>query len=693
MALALGACSATPETGLPARSDAFLQSYHHGLDLLERFRLAEAEAAFARCVQLAPEAHEGHWQLGRLQLLQGRLPEGLQTLRHTLELQPDLEEVRQLILETYLGRGREALEEGHFVRARDYFAQALETHPHEYAPLYQAAITALWLQDWATADSLFRRTVDHHPDALEARWHLTWLDRDYQQQALDPGYRFPDQIPLAPGPKGGFVEIGADAGVAKVDGGRASAWADYDDDGDLDLAVIGHPGLAYYRNDGSGFSERTQQSGLSLPPGGIGIQTADYDNDGAADLYITRDGWFGGAPNVLYRNSGDGTFTDRTDQSGTQAPGSSFCAAWADYDRDGWLDLYVANGTGATGDSTNVLYRNRGDGTFADQAPRAGVAHKGQSLSAAWGDYDNDGAADLYVCNFTETNALYRNKGDGTFADVTRYSGTGAGHVDGFITFFFDYDNDGQLDLFVGNWSTFDAVLQNRAEGRPPSPRDRPVLYRNQGDGTFADITQQAGLARALGTMSGVPADIDNDGHVDLYLGNGGPRMGRREPDTLYRNQGDGTFADITQQVGLGHMGKSHGVTFADFDRDGDLDLYTPVGGAQPGDQWANAFYRNEGFGNHWIVLRLQGNQSNRDGIGARVRLQSGDLVQYAEVASGYSFGCSSSLELEFGLGPRTQVDEIEIRWPSGQTDRYRNLSADRFLRLTEGAPRPQTLP
>ena len=422
--------------------------------------------------------------------------------------------------------------------------------------------------------------------------------------------------------------------------------------------------------------------------GGIGLQTADYDNDGDADLYVTRDGWFGGGNNVLFQNDGSGVFADVTAPSGAGDPGSGFCAAWSDYDRDGWLDIYVANGTGATGDSTNALLHSGGDGTFANVAMAAGVAHKGQTLSAAWGDFDGDSWPDLYACNFTEPNTLYRNQGDGAFADVTVAAGVAAAHIDGFITFVLDYDNDGALDLFVGNWSLYETVLADRVAGAATSERDRPVLYRNRGDGTFEDKTESAGLMRALGTMSGVPGDVDNDGWVDIYLGNGGPQMGRRDPDVLYRNRGDGTFVDATLAAGLGHVGKSHGVSFADYDRDGDLDLYAPVGGAQPGDQWPNALYRNEGFGNHYLVLELQGVHSNRDGIGAKVRVQTGDLVQTGEVASGYSFGNSSSLELEFGLGAQVKVDRVEVTWPSGQINVYKNIAADQHLVLNEGETR-----
>lgn len=678
-----------PEVEVPPRAAAFVQSYYSGLDLLERYRLREAERAFARCMRIEPDAAEGYWQSGRVRLLQGRVEEGVGLLEQALGLDPGLAAARELVVETFLGRGKEALEEGRFAIAKDYLQRALAVDPLGYEPLYWASITALWQQEYGRADSLLQVAVAAHPQPLELRWHLRlaqeWLGR--ARDAVPASLRFADAIPT--GEIGArFSEIGTMAGVDKFDGGRASAWADFDEDGDLDLAVVGHPELGYFRNDGGHFADLTRAAGLVLPAGGIGLQVADYDNDGDADLYVTRDGWFGGGNNVLFQNDGRGVFADITAAAGAGDPGSSFCAAWGDFDRDGWLDIYVANGTGATGDSTNVLYRSQGDGTFADVAVTAGVAHKGQTLSAAWGDFDGDGWPDLYACNFTEPNVLYRNLGDGTFADQTAAAGVSAAHIDGFITFVFDYDNDGALDLFVGNWSQYETVLADRIAGKATSERDRPVLYRNQGDGTFVDMTATAGLMRALGTMSGVPGDVDNDGWVDIYLGNGGPQMGRRDPDVLYRNLGDGTFVDVTAAAGLGHVGKSHGVTFADYDRDGDLDLYAPVGGAQPGDQWPNAFYRNEGFGNHYLVIALEGVKSNRDGIGARVRLQAGDLLQMGEVASGYSFGNSNSLELEFGLGDRTLVDRVEIAWPSGQTDVYQNIAADQHLVLREGETR-----
>jgi len=699
--LPLAACTQPDEEipPVPERSAAFQQAYREGLDLLERYRLHAARRAFERCIYLDNDAYEGHWQLGRLLLMQGRIQEGAKTLKKALTLESGLMAARDLIMETYLGRGREALEEGRFQEARTYFDGALSVDPHGYEPLYQSMLAAIWQEDYTRADSLLMVAIEKHPTVLELKWHLKLVRQELNEnpEDLPEAFRFPDAVERmekAVGDLGWrFTDVAPRYGMNKFDGGRSSAWADYDDDGDLDVVVLGHPEMAYYRNDGDGFTERTEAAGLVLPEGGIAVHCADYDNDGDPDLYVTRDGWFGAGRSRLYRNEGGAIFTEVTDAAGIDDPGSSFCAAWGDFDRDGWLDIYVASGTGATGDSTNILFHNSGDGTFAEVGAKAGVAHKGEGLSTFFGDFDADGNPDIYLCNFTQPNVLYHNNGDGTFSDVTEATGTAAAHIDAFITFPLDYNNDGLLDIFVANWSRYKVVLEDRVAGRATQAKDVPVLYRNNGDGTFSDVTEEAGLARALGTMSGTAGDVDNDGFVDIFLGNGGPKMERREPDSLFRNRGDGTFQEITSLVGVSHMGKSHGVTFADYDEDGDLDLYVPVGGARTGDLWENVFYRNDSSGdNHWLFVELEGTRSNRDGIGAKVRVTAGDLLQYAEVASGYSFGCSNSLELEFGLGERTQVDLIEVEWPSGQRDSYRDLTVDRRLLLVEGANAPKVV-
>ena len=424
---ALGACRQQGVVVAP-RSAEFIQAYYRGLDLLERYRLREAERAFAGCVRMAPQAAEGHWQLGRVQLLQGRVEEGVALLEKTLVLDPELDAARALVLETFLGRGKEALEEGRFAQAADYFGRALTIDAGGYEPLYWAAVTALWREDYGRADSLLRTAVTRHPEPLELRWHLQLVQRALgATAALPDSLRFVDAS--VAGQSGGrFSEVGAALGVDKFDGGRASAWADYDGDGDLDLAVIGHPDLAYYRNDGARFTERAQAAGLALPSGGIGVQTADYDNDGDADLYITRDGWFGGGANVLYRNGAPDRFIDVTGPAGVGDEGWGTSAAFADIDLDGDLDLFVGNYLDyPTADplvcrignseeriycdprkfsgQEDRLYINGGPETgwaFADRTREMGLASRaGKELGVVFGDVDLDGDP---ACNDCDDN-------------------------------------------------------------------------------------------------------------------------------------------------------------------------------------------------------------------------------------------------------------------------------------------------
>ena len=483
-----------------------------------------------------------------------------------------------------------------------------------------------------------------------------------------------------------FINVAPDLKMDKVDGGRGSAWGDYDNDGDEDIVAVGtYQPHALYRNNGDGtFTDVAAPAGIADPRGGWGSLFADYNNDGYLDLYITRGGWSGAAENTLYHNNGDGTFTDVTRAAGVADPQSSFCAAWADYDNDGYLDLYIADGVIGDG-AANVLYRNNGDGTFTNTAEIAGVANTGNSLGTAWGDYDKDGYIDLHVVNFGQSNVLYRNNGDGTFTDVTETTGMNIPVTDAFVTFFFDVDNDADLDIFISNSGAFQAFIAGQITGTAPHDTDRQVLYRNNGDGTFSDVTRESGLYQAFGAMGANFGDIDSDGYLDIYLATGAPQMGRLERDALFHNNGDGTFTDATLALGLGNIGKGHGVTFGDVDTDGDVDIYVPVGGAFIGDQWHNLFYQNAGAGNNWLTLKLVGVKSNRDGIGAKVTLRLGNGVIYREVSGGCGFGSTNSLSLEIGLKAHTKVDTLEIAWPSGQVDTHRNLAVNQKLVVTEG--------
>ena len=553
---------------------------------------------------------------------------------------------------------------------------------------------------------------------IEARWllRLAYEGMDRNPADLPEAYRFPlreEPVDRDRPPKIRFTEVGEALGVAKVDGAGPSAFADYDGDGDPDIIAAGCDTFtALYRNEGGRFRDVTIEAGLHELEPGFSTILVDYDDDGHLDLYICRNGWNGPAPNILLRNRGDGTFEDRSRESGLDDPGSGFVSIWSDLDRDGLLDVIVGNGVRNDG-STNRLYRNRGDGTFEDVTERAGLleSRRWGTIGIAVGDYDRDGDPDIFFNGRqyapmmaradlgSSPNRLYRNRGDGTFEEVGEQAGLSAPPHEGYVAFFVDVDNDLYPDLLATGLAPWRLVLQGQAGQLVPGGpedvhRDATHLYRNDRDGTFTDVTFEAGLARPMGVMGANVADLDNDGWVDLYFGTGAPDPKRMEPSVFLRNDGDGTFSDLSRFAGLDHVGKGHGFTFADFDLDGDLDIYAPQGGFCHGDLWANPLYRNEaGNEHHWLHVRLVGTESNRFAVGAAVILRAGDLRQYREVQGGTGFGSTDSYTVEFGLGDRTEIEEVEVLWPSGQRQRLVAPPVDRRIEVVEGKEGWRVLP
>ena len=540
-------------------------------------------------------------------------------------------------------------------------------------------------------------TPGSHAD-LSARW-LVHLARGVEIGTDEAGFPFREDLPLA-GERTSlrFEDVAARMKVDKKDGASPSAWGDYDGDGDYDLYVSGCDTYgSLHRNDGEVFADVSREAGLFHVESGFGATFADYDNDGDPDLYVSRDGWSGPAPNSLHRNEGDGTFVDVTDRAGVGDGGSSFVHAWSDVDRDGDIDLYVANGITLAGD-LNAFYENRGDGTFVDATERAGLLEpaRTKTIGLAFGDYDLDGWPDLFVSGRETENRLYKNKGDGTFDEVADQAGIADSEhiVGGFVCFFFDYDNDGWPDVLRANQAPWELVLLglskyfSEAEGEVAKllERQSPRLYRNDRDGTFTGMSAAAGLVHPNGAMGAGVADLDNDGYVDLVFGTGDPDLARMEPDRLYRNQGDGTFLDVTFAAGVGNVGKGHGITFVDHDGDGDLEIYSPEGGFVHADTWPNAFYLNrQETGNHWLQVDLEGVESNRDALDARVVVTAGELLVMREKKNGEGFGSSSSPTLEFGLGENERVDRMEVHWPSGQKQVFLDLAVDQRIYLREG--------
>ncbi len=494
--------------------------------------------------------------------------------------------------------------------------------------------------------------------------------------------------------------------------GSGCAFLDYDNDGDLDIYLVnGAPLPGYsaketptnmlYQNQGDGrFTDVTKQAGVGDTGYGIGCAVADYNNDGLVDIFLTNFG-----SNVLYRNNGDGTFSDVTLAARVNDDNWSASAAFVDYDNDGDLDLYVVNyvnftvenhikcGQGSRGiraychpnaydGVADILYRNNGDGTFSDVTMKAGIYNpSGKGLGVVCGDIDNDGDQDIYVANDKTPNFLFRNNGDGTFSEMGLQSGVGYNEDGvseaGMGVDLGDYDGDGYLDIFVANFSN-----------------ETNTLYQNQRSGFFRDMTYVSGLGVSSLLSLGFGTnffDFDLDGDLDIYVTNGHvldnvelfkDNITYAQPDQLFGNNGQGFFTDVSKKLGrdfqIAKVGR--GAACGDSDNDGDIDVLI-----SNNNQTANLFRNDSGSHNNWLKIRAVGTKSNRDGIGARVKVVSGSLVQIEEVRSAGSYLSANDLRLTFGLEKLNKIDSVEIRWPSGLTESYRDLPVNQLLILKEG--------
>jgi len=548
------------------------------------------------------------------------------------------------------------------------------------------------------AIELFEEVLEDSPENLRARWLLNlgymtiggypddvpprWLIDSDTFESDEEFPRFADTA----GERG--LDITSMCGGVIID--------DFDGDDLLDIVVSDwdpSSRLRLFIGSGRGsFTDSTDAAGLEGISGGLNMMQADYDNDGHVDILVLRGAWLRGRgkhPNSLLRNLGDGRFVDVTFAAGladenypTQAAG------WADYDNDGDLDLYVGNETSTAIEAPCQLFRNNGDGTFTDVARKAGVANGGFAKGVAWGDYDGDRFPDLYVSNQSGPNRLFRNRGDGTFEDVARELNV-TGPSESFATWFWDVDNDGDLDLLV---TTYVASLSPTVASYLGEPTDGELIHLYRGDGgeSFESVGREMGLNKVSPVMGCNFGDLDNDGFLDFYLGTGYPGYDGLVPNLMYRNRSGKGFADVTSAGGFGHLQKGHGVAFGDLDGDGDQDVFIELGGAFPGDAFRNALFENPGNENHWIVVELAGTRSNRSAIGAQIRCAITEEGQersiYRHVNSGGSFG-ANPLRQSIGLGRARKVDVLEIYWPTSELVQVvRDVEVDQRILVVEAA-------
>ena len=526
-----------------------------------------------------------------------------------------------------------------------------------------------------------------------------------------------------------LVDVAAKAGVTLLNicgdvskdfivdaNGSGVAWLDFDNDGNLDLLIVngssrerirqgGDPMVALYRNDGKGhFDDVTAASGLTRRGWGNGVCVADYDNDGFSDVYVSGIG-----SGALFHNNGNGTFSDVTPRArvGNDGRWGTGCA-FGDYNRDGFVDLYVANyvkfneekiprrgetagckfmvvdvycGPKSLEGEPDVLYRNNGDGTFSDATASAHIKDPGYpGFGVLFSDLDNDGWPDIYVANDSAPHFFFHNNGDGTFTDKALVAGialSGDGREQaGMGVDAGDYNGDGLQDLIVTNFS-----------------HDYNTLYENNAAGFFADASYRSGVARGSGPHMGWGVgfvDIDNDGRLDLFVANGhvypqvdGHGIGTRylQRKQLFRNIDGHAFKNVTDEVGGGLLieKSSRGAAFGDYDNDGRIDIVVTNMNDRP------TLLHNESAGGHWATFRLVGSKSNRDAVGAKLFVTAGGRRQVVEIRSGGSYESHNDLRAHVGLGNASRIERIEIRWPNGATEVVNGLAVDRFYVAREG--------
>ncbi len=540
----------------------------------------------------------------------------------------------------------------------------------------------------------FKAYLEHEPDHVEARWLLNIA---YMTLGKYP-HKVPDQIRIDPHllesatefPR--FQNIASDVGIATLSLSGGAVIDDFDGDGDLDQMTSScgfADQLRFFRNVDGSFRDATDEANLTGLYGGLNLVQADYDNDDDIDVFVMRGAWLGEMgqmPNSLLQNDGTGKFQDVTFASGLADQNfPTQTAVWADFNNDGHLDLYVGNE-----DYPSQLFENDGRGRFRDVAAKGNVENRRFTKGVTAADFNDDGYPDIYVSNLGGNNRLYQNNRDGTFIDVAE-SLQVTEPQSSLPTWFWDYNQDGVLDIFVASYSDKMAYVSHKFYQQPPA-MEFDCLYEGNGNGGFREVAASRKLLDLTQAMGSNFGDLDNDGYPDFYLGTGYPQYEGLVPNLMYWNRGGRAFADVTTGGGFGHLQKGHAVIFSDIDNDGDQDVFQQMGGAYPGDRAADCLYENPGLGNSWVKIKLVGIKSNRSGIGVRIRatITEGDRSRnvYKWVNSGGSFG-GSPLRQEIGLGKADSIDHLEVYWPTtNRRQSFTDVLVNQVIEITEGSAR-----
>ena len=525
--------------------------------------------------------------------------------------------------------------------------------------------------------NLAHMTIGEHPNNVPERYRINYPNWSIEQKKIKA-----------------FKEVSSKLGIAQDGLSGGVSIDDFNNDGLLDIFITSY-GMSdqskLYTNTSNGFIDTTEEAGLTGIVSGLNCIHADYDNDGNIDIFVLRGAWLGEGgnhPNSLLKNNGDGTFTDVTKSAGLLSFHPTQTASWADVNNDGYLDLFVGNESNEKQSHPCELYINQKDGSFIEESSNYNLSSiEGFVKGVVFGDINNDKWPDLYISVMGGNNLLFKNN-FGKFENISETAGV-QGPNFSFPTWFWDVNNDGFNDILVASYDTRN--IQNVAgdfvkelQGEKVLS-DKSKLYINNGDETFSEQSNAFNIDKSFYAMGSNFGDLDNDGWLDFYIGTGSPEFTSVVPNRMFRNVDGISFEEVTSAGGFGHIQKGHGVSFADLDNDGDQDIYAVLGGAYQGDNYTNVCFENPTFENNWVILNLEGVQSNRSAIGTKLKLDldNGRTIFYT-INTGGSFG-SNSLQAEIGLGQSKMIQTLTIIWPSSDTQIFNSVAVNKKHKLSEG--------
>ncbi|PRX49875.1 CRTAC1 family protein [Salegentibacter salegens] len=571
-----------------------------------------------------------------------------------------------------------------------------------------------------SAIKLYEEFLRQNSHDYNSRWllNIAYMTLGEYPEGVPEKWLIPESVFESDYPLKKFEDIAPELGLNVNELSGGGIVDDFNNDHLLDVLVSSwspSDNLRYFINNGDGtFTEKTKSAGLELVTGGLNMVQADYNNDGFLDVFVMRGAWMGTLgehPNSLLKNNGDGTFTDVTIEAGLLSLHPTQTATWADFDNDGWIDLFIGNESEKDNIHPCEFYRNNGDGTFSNLTSRIGLTVSTNEKpyyvkGVTSGDYNNDGWMDIYISTLqaSSKNLLFLNNGtdnNGNISFTEAGSTAGLGEeISSFPTWSFDYNNDGWMDIFVAGYRKSDFytivpdIIKEYLGERNNAETMR--LYKNN-KGTFTDVSSKVGLKKIGYAMGANYGDLDNDGYPDIYLSTGEVSYESIIPNRVFRNNSGNEFQDVTTAGGFGHIQKGHAVSFSDIDNDGDQDIHVVMGGAYEGDKFFNSLYLNPYQSeNNWISLKLEGIIANRAAIGSKIEvkvMEDGRIRSiFHTISSGGSFGCST-LRAQIGLGKASEIQQVKIKWAgSGNSQVFQDLNLNTFYKIIENKAEAEEL-